>query len=125
MVIRRKSKTEKIKRLQEKLSCHSPFAKTPPGVREGSRPRMNWGGRIIERKKTISILAGQSRKSMRQPRFLAEHPSGKPSLLLFYLGNYFVWDRQWALPLRERDLEYLVSVEGELGYEPNTKGTTL
>jgi hypothetical protein len=35
---------------------------------------MNWGGRIIERKKTISILAGRSRKSTRQPRFLDELP---------------------------------------------------
>ena len=28
-----------------------------------SRPRMNWGDRFIERKKTISILAGQSRQT--------------------------------------------------------------
>ncbi len=78
---------------------------------------MNWGGRIIERKKTISILAGQSRKSMRQPRFLAEASFGQTEFALVLFGKLFSVGSTMGTSLPERDLEYLVSVEGELGDE--------
>lgn len=77
---------------------------------------MNWGGRIIERKNDQHSSWPKSKVNE-----AAEIPRrasfGQTEFALVLFGKLFSVGSTMGTSLPERDLEYLVSVEGELGDE--------